>query len=212
MNYMRFNEGGGMADMLQRAMAAQGQRDPQGDAFVMTGQYTSVVQQDEDGREYVMYDHPDMEEPVKVYGNWNEYAVSQDEKGMMMIADEDYPIMQNEKGEYVLNEEKHEDAMSAAEERQGGQRLAREAATESTQGSSRIENLLEKLQDAKGRRQLPGYGNGGKVEKYFAGGLIGAHGALGGLMNRMKAYGMARRQQRQDARQQAGRRGIRAFR
>lgn len=161
---MRFNEGGGMADMLQQAMAAQGQRDPQGDAFVMTGQYTSVVQQDEDGREYVMYDHPDMEEPVKVYGNWNEYAVSQDEKGMMMIADEDYPIMQNEEGEYVLNEEKHEDAMSAAEERQGGQRLAREAASESTQGASRIENLLEKLQDAKGPRPMPGYGYGGKMD------------------------------------------------
>ena len=166
MNYMRFNEGGGMADMLQRAMAAQGQRDPKGDAFVMTGQYTSVVQQDEDGREYVMYDHPDMEEPVKVYGNWNEYAVSQDENGMMMIADEDYPIMQNEDGEYVLNEEKHEDAMSAVEERRGGQRLAREAASESTQGASRIENLLEKLQDARGPRPMPGYGYGGKIKRF----------------------------------------------
>lgn len=168
MNYMRFNEGGGMADMLQQAMAAQGGY-PKGDAFVMTGQYTSVVQQDEDGREYVMYDHPDMEEPVKVYGNWNEYAVSQDEKGMMMIADEDYPIMQNEEGEYVLNEEKHEDAMSAVEERAGGQRLAREAASESTKGSSRIENLLEKLQDARGARQMPGYEYGGKMD-YAKGG------------------------------------------
>jgi len=170
MNYMRFNEGGGMADMLQQAMAAQGGQDPKGDAFVMTGQYTSVVQQDEDGREYVMYDHPDMEEPVKVYGNWNEYAVSQDERGMMMIADEDYPIMQNEDGEYVLNEEKHEDAMSAVEEREGGQRLAREAASESTKGSSRLENLLEKLQQSKGPRQMPGYEYGGKVKKYSDGG------------------------------------------
>lgn len=207
---MRFNEGGGMADMLQQAMAAQGQ-DPKGDAFVMTGQYTSVVQQDEDGREYVMYDHPDMEEPVKVYGNWNEYAVSQDEKGMMMIADEDYPIMQNEEGEYILNEEKHEDAMGSAEERQGGQRMAREAETESTQGASRIENLLEKLQDAGGPRQMPGYGYGGKMKKYFAGGLVGAHGALGGLMNRMGDI-KARRQQIQESRQQSGRRGIRSFR
>lgn len=126
----------------------------QGTEFIMTGQYTSTVKQDPDGREYVIYDSPEGEQ-VKVYGNWNEYAVSQDESGNMMIGDEDYPIMQNENGEYVLNEQKFEDQVSSQEERRGAEQMAREAEGESTQGASRIENLLEKLQGAQGPRSMP---------------------------------------------------------
>jgi hypothetical protein len=42
--------------------------------------------------------------------------------------------------------------------------MARETEMESTQGASKIENLLEKLRDARGPRQLPGrFEEGGKV-------------------------------------------------
>lgn len=132
----------------------------------MTGQYAGSVMS-EDGpmgsREYVVYESPNGEQ-IKVYGNWNEYAVSRDEEGRDMIGDEDYPIVQNENGEYVLDEVRHNENMDTAYEREPVERMARETEMESTQGASKIENLLEKLQDARGPRRLPGrFENGGKV-------------------------------------------------
>lgn len=176
MNMMRFNEGGMTSEMLQQAMEAQAAnmgQDITGDSFILTGQYSSPVQQEEDGREYVEYQHPDMQEPVKVYGNWNEYAVSQDENGMMLIGDEDYPIMQDEQGNYILNEQKFDDQMTAMTERQGAEAMAREAAQGSTQGASKMENLMEMLQDAQGPQGQGGqYEEGGEIPKYFLGGLF----------------------------------------
>lgn len=131
-------------------------------SFTMTGQYAGSVERDGD-REYVMYESPNGEQ-IKVYGNWNEYAVSRDEQGRDMIGDEDYPIIQNEQGEFVLDEVRHEENMATAYEREPVERMARETAQESTQGASKIENLLEKLQDARGPRNLPGgFAEGGRM-------------------------------------------------
>ena len=173
---MRFNEGGVTSEMLQQAMEAQAAnmgQDITGDSFILTGQYSSPVQQEEDGREYVEYQHPDMQEPVKVYGNWNEYAVSQDENGMMLIGDEDYPIMQDEEGGYLLNEQKFDDQMTSMTERQGAEAMAREAGQGSMQGASKMQNLMEMLQDAQGPQGQGGqYEEGGQVKKYFLGGAM----------------------------------------
>lgn len=132
-------------------------------SFTMTGQYSSAVMR-EDGpmgsREYVVYDSPNGEQ-VKVYGNWNEYAVSRDEEGRDMIGDEDYPIIQNEAGEFVLDEARHNENMDTAYERKPVERMARETEQESTQGASKIENLLEKLRDARGPR--PRFDEGGAM-------------------------------------------------
>ena len=129
----------------------------------MTGQYAGSVMR-EDGpmgsREFVMYDSPNGEQ-IKVYGNWNEYAAGRDEEGRDMIADEDYPIIQNEAGEFILDEARHSENMDTAYEREPVERMARETEMESTQGASKIENLLEKLQDARGPR--PRFQEGGAM-------------------------------------------------
>ena len=150
----------GMAERLRALMQKQkGGKS----SFTMTGQYAGAVMR-EDGpmgsREFVVYDSPNGEQ-IKVYGNWNEYAVSRDEEGRDMIADEDYPIIQNEAGEFVLDEARHSENMDTAYERQPVERMARETEMESTQGASKIENLLEKLQDARGPR--PRFDEGGAM-------------------------------------------------
>lgn len=149
-----------MAEKLRAMMQKQ-----QGgkSSFTMTGQYAGSVMR-EDGpmgsREFVMYDSPNGEQ-IKVYGNWNEYAAGRDEEGRDMIADEDYPIIQNEAGEFILDESRHSENMDTAYERQPVERMARETEMESTQGASKIENLLEKLQDARGPR--PRFQEGGAM-------------------------------------------------
>ena len=87
------------------------------DTFTMTGQYASSVMYEEDtSREYVMYEAPNGEE-VKVYGNWNEYAVGRDEQGKDMIADEDYPIRKNQDGDFVFDEAKFEEMQAKKPQR-----------------------------------------------------------------------------------------------
>lgn len=149
-----------MADMLREAMERkQGSKD----SFTMTGQYTSTVKQEQtpsgEHREYVIYDSPNGEQ-VKVYGNWNEYAVSQDEEGNMMIADEDYPIVMNENNEYVLDETTFEGKMRAIEterQAQGGP------------GESRTGDLMEMLSQMRGQGGQPAPGRqmgmGGRMYK-----------------------------------------------
>lgn len=167
-----------MADMLRQAME---KKQSGRDSFTMTGQYASPVMRDGD-REYVIYEVPNGES-VKVYGNWNEYANARDEMGNDLIADEDYPIITNEEGELVLDEARFNEQMANAMERQSVERMARETAQEGTQGASKMENLLEKLNDARGPRgpqprfkaggQVPSYGMGGKVmPSYKKGGRI----------------------------------------
>jgi len=144
-----------MSDMIRQSMEKRaGGRN----SFTMTGQYTGPVQRDGD-REFVIYESPNGEE-VKVYGNWNEYAVSQDEEGNMMIGDEDYPIVEDENGEFVLDEETFEGKQRGAEasnEAQGGP------------GASRTEDLMEMLEGMRGQGGAPAPGQkfdkGGRVKR-----------------------------------------------
>lgn len=152
-----------MSDMIRQMME---KKQGGGDGFTMMGQYTSTVQQEQgpDGgmREFVMYDDGDGNE-IKVYGNWNEYAQGQDEEGNMFLPDEDFPIMKNEQGEFVLNERKYEDTMSGVQDRQKAEALGRSA--QGGQGASRMEDLMEKLADYGNRKMMGGgkiYRKGGK--------------------------------------------------
>tara|TARA_R100000030_G_scaffold59648_1_gene44892 strand:- start:4415 stop:4849 length:435 start_codon:yes stop_codon:yes gene_type:complete len=97
------NNAGTMADMIEAAMK---KKEGPKDSFTMAGQYAGPVQRDED-REFVMYESPNGEQ-IQVYGNWNEFAVDRDEQGLDLIADEDYPIVRNEDGEYILDEAAYE--------------------------------------------------------------------------------------------------------
>lgn len=153
-----------MADALREAMERK-QNQPQGEGFTMMGQYTSTVQLEEspDGsvREFVMYDDGSGNE-IKVYGNWNEYAVSQDAQGNMMIADEDYPIVRDERGDFVLDEATFENKMRGMEverQAQGGP------------GESRTGDLLEMLSEMRGQGGQPAPGR-----KMAMGGRVGGGG------------------------------------
>jgi len=154
---------GSMADELRESME---KKEGSKSSFSMAGQYTSTVMQEEgpsgEMREYVMYESPNGES-MKVYGNWNEFAVSQDEEGNMMIADEDYPIVENENGEYVLDEATF-DAQSRGAE-MGGR-------AEGGPGASKMEDLMQMLGQARGEggSPAPGMANGGKI--YEQGGEI----------------------------------------
>jgi hypothetical protein len=149
-----------MSDMLREAMEKkQGSKN----SFTMTGQYTSPVQQEQgpsgENREFVMYDSPNGES-VKVYGNWNEYAVSQDEEGNMVIGDEDYPIVENEKGEFILDE-------ATLDGQQRGMEAGREA--EGAPGASKMDDLMEMLGGMRGQGGEPAPGQefdkGGRVRR-----------------------------------------------
>ena len=92
---------------------------------VITGQDTSTVRTekgqdgstkefvwyDERGGESVMMDAPDGDwarsGAIKVYGNWNEYAAGQDNQGNMFIADDSFPIMRQEDGSFMLDEQSY---------------------------------------------------------------------------------------------------------
>lgn len=145
-----------MSDQLKEAMT---KKEGSKDSFTMTGQYTSTVMQEEgpsgESREYVMYDSPNGES-IKVYGNWNEYAVTEDEDGQMMIGDEDYPIVKNEDGEYVLDEATFEGEMKGFEmgqKAQGGP------------GASKMEDLMQMLSQSRGEggAPAPGMAMGGRI-------------------------------------------------
>lgn len=128
--------------MLKEAVGRQGQQ-PKNRGFELVGQNASPVMYDEEtSREYVMYEMPDGSE-AKVYGNWNEYAVGMDDQGRDMIADEDYPVVQNEQGEYVMDEEQFEYLSAKASGHTQEQMMAREA--QGGPGASSMEDLLEKL-------------------------------------------------------------------
>jgi len=97
------NNAGTMAEMIEAAMK---KKEGPKDSFSMAGQLAGPVQRDED-REFVMYEAPNGE-MIQVYGNWNEFAVDRDEQGLDIIANEDYPIVRNEDGEYILDEAAYE--------------------------------------------------------------------------------------------------------
>lgn len=86
-------------------MAAMEKKKGPNDTFTMRGEEASPVQyEQETGREFIMYQSPNGEE-IKVYGNWSKYAISADEEGRDIISKEDFPVMRNKDGEYVMDEE-----------------------------------------------------------------------------------------------------------
>ena len=128
--------------MLKERMSGPKEQ-PKNRGFKLVGQYASPVQYEEEtSREFVMYEMPDGSE-AKVYGNWNEYAVAQDDQGNDMIADEDYPVTQNEQGEYVMDEAQFEHMSARATGDTPEQQMAREV--QGGPGASPMEDLMEKL-------------------------------------------------------------------
>ena len=140
------NNAGTMADMIEAAMKKK--KGPK-DSFTMTGQYTGPVQRDGD-RQFVMYEAPNGEE-IQVYGNWSDFVVDKDEQGLGLIADEDYPIVRNEDGDYILDE--------AAYERMGEEMRMRQEMMDK-----------EMMQQEEEQRMM----GGGKVKipKYPGGGMM----------------------------------------
>ena len=123
------NNMGTMAEMIEAAMKKK--KGPK-DSFTMNGSKASPVQRDED-REFVIYESPNGEE-IQVYGNWNEYAVDRTPEGNDMISDDDFPIIRNEDGEYVMDEaayeqmlvDREQESMPAEEEERGEEMMPEE--------------------------------------------------------------------------------------
>ena len=145
----------------------QGGKTPQGGKFhkggkkpfKMVGQYADPVESEmgpEGSREYVMYLTDDFKTKVKVYGNWNEYAAGRDENGRDYIMDEDYPIIVNERGEYVLDEPRFNEFMDNMAERAPVERMRNVTEYETQGQDNRTQSLLDKLNQARGPRRLPG--------------------------------------------------------
>ena len=142
-------------------MYDQGGNAPQGDKkpFTLIGgddEISPVMSEmgDMGSREYVIYTMPDFKTKVKVYGNWNEYAGGQNEDGQDLIMDDDYPIVVNDKGEYVLDEARHNENVDNRYER----KPVEECGTLlRTRPSVKITNadLLDKLNKARGPRIFP---------------------------------------------------------
>jgi len=168
---------GGMSDMIRQMMEKKQGGDGDGDAFSFAGQYASTVRREQapDGsmREFVWITQeaePDVSAPdeewanapgvKKVYGSWNEYAVSQDDEGNMMIADDDFVAKQDESGNYTLDEKTmdgQDRGREAADKAQGGP------------GASKMEDLMEMLGGMRGQGGQPAPGRqmgmGGKIYK-----------------------------------------------
>lgn len=163
---------GGMADMLREAMEKK--QGGGGEAISFAGQYASTVRREQapDGsmREFVWITQeaePDVSASdeewsnapgvKKVYGSWNEYAISQDDEGNMMIADDDFVAKQDESGNYVLDE-------STMDGQDRGREAGREA--QGGPGASKMEDLMEMLggMGGQGGAPAPGkqYAKGGR--------------------------------------------------
>jgi len=173
MNYMKFNDGGNIEAMMAAMGGQQGGQGGQGDLRSIQGQSTSEVQEDEEGRQFVMYETPEGD-TVKVFGDWESYGEISAPGGggvapgdQRFIADREFPVMANpETGEYELDVEAMETEMYSEPERE----MAEQAAPGGP-GASGMEALMEKLNDAQGpqgqRRQggIVPYGNGGRLSR-----------------------------------------------
>jgi hypothetical protein len=154
MNYMKFNDGGNIEAMMAAMGGQQGGQGGQGDLRSIQGQSTSEVQEDEEGRQFVMYETPEGD-TVKVFGDWESYGEIAAPGGggvapgdQRFIADREFPVMANpETGEYELDVEAMETEMYSEPERE----MAEQAAPGGP-GASGMEALMESLTDAKGPR------------------------------------------------------------
>lgn len=141
--------------MAEKIMVMMEKKKGDKDTFTMTGQYASPVMYDQEtSREFVMYESPNGEQ-VQVFGNWNEYAVAQDESGNDMIADEDYPIRKNENGEFVFDEAKFEEMQAEKPEQEVPQEMPEQEG-----------GMMKMKMGAK----IPMYRYGGAVDNYTKGG------------------------------------------
>lgn len=183
---------GTMSDQLREAM---NKREKGGDMpkDMFLGQFASTVRSDQDvsgaSREYVWYDPykeidydaPDdvweaSETAIKIYGNWNEYAQSQNEDGEMILPDDQFPFKKTEDGTYVLDESTLETTMQDPEFQEyqegAGQAELMSGRSKGGPGASQMEDLLERLGQ---------YMKGGKITKYARGGkFYGGGGTSGG--------------------------------
>ena len=167
------NNSATFASMIEEAMMKKESGNK--DRFNMTGQYASPVMYDEEtGREYVIYESPNGED-VKVYGNWNEYAVSVDDDGNDLIGDMDFPVMMNKDGEYVLDEQGLEEKKDSRP--QGDQGMIEEA--ESLEGTEEEGMAEEMMQE---EEQLPMAMGGMDMRKKLMMALGGKVYAGGGKM------------------------------
>jgi len=153
---VKFNEGGGMEAMMRAMQGGGDPKKPKSPEFMLTGQFASPVMIEGD-REYVMYDTGvPGQAPVKVYGVWNEYAVARDEEGNDLIADEDFPIRKNERGEFELDVAQYEATGTRYNEEE---RMVKKAAggyerEEGEEGEGGgYEELLKMLAARRGARQ-----------------------------------------------------------
>jgi len=157
------NNAGTMAEMIEAAMK---KKNGPKDSFTMAGQYTGPVQRDGD-REFVMYEAPNGE-MIQVYGNWNEFAVDRDEQGLDLIADEDYPIVRNEDGEYVLDE--------AAYERMGEEKRMEQESIQMDRDEEMMDEEMMMEQDMMQREMMSeeeeGMMMGGGKMMYAEGGML----------------------------------------
>jgi hypothetical protein len=154
MSYMKFNDGGNIEAMMAAMGGQQGGQGGPGELRTIQGQSTSEVQEDEEGRQFVMYETPEGD-TVKVFGDWESYGEIAAPGGggvapgdQRFIADREFPVMANpETGEYELDVEAMETEMYSEPERE----MAEQAAPGGP-GASGMEALMESLTDAKGPR------------------------------------------------------------
>ena len=75
MSYMKFNDGGNIEAMMAAMGGQQGGQGGPGELRTIQGQSTSEVQEDEEGRQFVMYETPEGD-TVKVFGDWESYGAT----------------------------------------------------------------------------------------------------------------------------------------
>jgi hypothetical protein len=171
MHYMKFNDGGNIEAMMAAMSGQQGGQRGQGDLRTIDGQSTSEVQEDEEGRQFVMYETP-KGDTVKVFGDWESYGEIMAPGGggvapgdQRFIADREFPVMANpETGEYELDVDAMETEMYSEPERK-----MRDESAPGGPGASGVEALLESLTDAQGPQGQPRQGG---VVKYDNGGRL----------------------------------------
>lgn len=157
MNYMKFNDGGNIEAMMAQMggqQGGQGRQGGQGELRTIDGQSTSEVQEDEEGRQFVMFESPEGE-MIKIFGDWESYGEIMAPGGggvapgdQRFIADREFPVMLNpETQEYELDVDAMETEMYSEPERE----MASQA-SEGGPGASPMEALMEGLTDSKGPR------------------------------------------------------------
>lgn len=122
----------------------EGGATPQGPGLVLPKDSTGEVLRSEDGREYVMYENPTTGEKVKVFGSWNEApGIRMGEGGSRTQAIDtkyNYPIMQAENGEFVLDE-----AMLATDKNDSGPNMVYDPKFGRKMPTAKTGNLLAQL-------------------------------------------------------------------